>query len=66
MKVREARETLIPALREKPEGLTRSEVQGLFPGLTYNRVSRVLLFFYRRGLVGFDIVTDSRRPRWIA
>lgn len=66
MKVREARKRMVSALREKPEGLTRNEIQERFPDLAYERVDRLLMFFYDRYVVGYDCVTDSRRPRWIA
>ncbi|WP_339152568.1 hypothetical protein WID27_17955 [Streptomyces sp. F41] len=66
MKLGEARETLVSALREKPEGLTRAEVQERFPGLSYEKVDALLRHFYHRYLVGLDCVTDSRQSRWIA
>ncbi|MFI8296826.1 hypothetical protein ACIGCZ_12840 [Streptomyces nigra] len=66
MKLGEAREALVGAPREKPEGLTRAEVQERFPGLSYEKVDALLRYFYHRYVVGLDCVTDPRKSRWIA
>ncbi|GAA0671506.1 hypothetical protein GCM10009535_59020 [Streptomyces thermocarboxydovorans] len=66
MKLREARQTLVSALREKSEGLTRDEIQERFPDLTYEKVDALLRRFYHRYVVGLDCVTDPRQARWIA
>ncbi len=66
MKVREARKRMISALREKPEGLTRAEIQKRFPDLSYEKVDALLRHLYYRYLVGLDCVTDPRQSRWIA
>ncbi|MEU2434029.1 hypothetical protein ABZ611_31860 [Streptomyces sp. NPDC007861] len=66
MNVREARERMLSALREKPEGLTRGEIQKRFPELTYDRVDRLLRYLYHRYLVGLDLVTNPGQARWVA
>jgi hypothetical protein len=62
MKLGEARKTLVSALRETPEGLTRDEVQTRFPGLSYAKVDALLRHFYHRYVVGLDVPSG----RWVA
>ncbi|MFG2022680.1 hypothetical protein [Streptomyces sp. NPDC048825] len=66
MKIREARERMVRALREKPEGLTRDEIQERFPELAYDRVDALLRYLYHRYLVGLDVVTNPGHARWVA
>ncbi|MEQ8143551.1 hypothetical protein [Streptomyces sp. OP7] len=60
------RQDVLKALREKPEGLTRKEIAKRFPEVPYDDMSKILMGLYDEGLVGFDVVTDARRPRWVA
>ncbi|WP_405860150.1 hypothetical protein OG407_20945 [Streptomyces sp. NBC_01515] len=54
------------ALREKPGGMTRDEVQERFPTLASEVLDSVLWFLYGRDQIRFDPVTNPDQPRWIA
>jgi DNA-binding transcriptional ArsR family regulator len=60
------REDVLKALREKPEGLTRTELRWQFLDVPYDEMGHLLMGLYDEGLVGLDVVSDSRRPRWKA
>ncbi|MFJ9996085.1 hypothetical protein [Streptomyces werraensis] len=60
------RETVLGALREKPEGLTSAELHDRFPRTGYDDMDEIIQGLYDEGLVGLDTMSERGRARWVA
>ncbi|AIV36415.1 hypothetical protein [Streptomyces sp. CCM_MD2014] len=61
-----SRETVLRALRKKPEGLTSAELHAQFPRTGCDDMDEIIQGLYDEGLLGLDTMSERGRARWVA